>query len=273
MPVRHGILQRLKVDVVPQAKVSDFHVIAVLVEKHVLHRSAFRCGIFLHWFLRPGLWCCWCWALFCFCHSYSRRRGNRSRLSNWRSSLCMIGFFNHRIHLFGFSFLPDLTSQRFTPFTSATLYLSPGIAPSWPLCEPPRPSIVTSSCSSMKLIEPSNGTNAPTILLFFMSWTFTHLIFPEFGCFWSSMNFCNTRAFALGLLPRASYFCLSLRTFRLYHFLRRRWCLRCLRSFLAANSPFAMLSITLIKYVRVARRYDRKRRDRIRLSAHGAQLR
>merc|ERR1719150_2594995 len=91
----------------------------------------------------------------------------------------------------GFSFFPFHNANKLTPETFTTLNRTPGISPT--LCPlRPKPDTKTSSLSSMKVKQPSAGTNAVIFFPFLMSCTRAHLRMAEFGCFASIPSFSTT---------------------------------------------------------------------------------
>merc|ERR1719278_2477824 len=91
----------------------------------------------------------------------------------------------------GFSFLPFHKAKSETPLTFTTLKRTPGISPT--LCpDRPNPETKTSSLSSMKVRQPSAGTNAVIFFPFLMSWTRAHFRMAELGCFASIPIFSVT---------------------------------------------------------------------------------
>src|SRR3989338_9669107 len=115
--------------------------------------------------------------------------------------------------------------------------------PICPRCEPPRPSIVTSSCSSMKVIALSRGAWAETFLPFLVSCTLTHFMIPEWGCFCSLPSFFKTIPVAWGAPSSGSYFDLSPSAFLFQVFFSQRCCFLFLSRILPANSPLAISNI------------------------------
>ncbi len=108
---------------------------------------------------------------------------------------------------------------------------------------PPMHSIITSSCSSTSLVAPSPGRNAVTCFPFFTSWTRTHFLIAEFGCFASSWTFSRTIPLAWDVPPSGSDLALRPRTFLAYHlYMRLEVDLR-FSSFLAAFTPEDFLDI------------------------------
>ena len=117
-------------------------------------------------------------------------------------------------HLCGFSFFLNQSASSDTPDTFITLNLTPGISPTaWPFL--PNPATTTLSFSSINDKEPSLGTNAVIFLLFFLSWTLTHFLMAEFGCFASMANFSVTIPAAVQA-PSNGFFHLVGRFARLY---------------------------------------------------------
>src|SRR3990167_107757 len=75
-------------------------------------------------------------------------------------------------------------------------HLTPGMSPFDLPIAPPMHSMMTSSCSSIIFIAPSLGQNEVTCLPFFISWTRTHFLIAEFGCFASICTFSSTMPLA-----------------------------------------------------------------------------
>jgi len=98
-------------------------------------------------------------------------------------------------YVLGFSFFPNHNAFNETPATLTTLNRTPGISPTeWP--DRPNPAIKTSSFSSIKFKQPSDGTNAVIFLPFLISCTRTHFLIAELGCFASIPNRSVTIPFA-----------------------------------------------------------------------------
>src|SRR3989344_1647419 len=116
----------------------------------------------------------------------------------------------------------------------------PGIETICPLWEPPRPAIVTSSCSSICRIALSLGACAPTFLPFLISCTLTILMIPECGCFCSAPSFLITISFARGAPSRGSTFAYKPRALRFHGFFSQRLACRSRFNFLPANNPLAI---------------------------------
>ncbi len=90
---------------------------------------------------------------------------------------------------------PKYKDLRAIPLTLTTLNLIPGISPTaCPFL--PKPEIITSSLSLIKLRQPSLGTKAVTLFPFLVSNTLTPFLIPELGYLAPTPTFYTTNPFA-----------------------------------------------------------------------------
>src|SRR3989339_215316 len=146
-------------------------------------------------------------------------------------------------HLLAFSIFPASSAFKLWSLTLMTCHRTPGISPFARPIFPPMHSMMTSSCSSMSFVAPSPGQNALTCLPFFVSWTRTHFLIAELGCFASSWIFSNTRPFACDDPSSGSDLSLRRRVLLIYGRCSHFDLALLLLSLFAANMPQLLLPI------------------------------